>query len=354
MRAQDAENYCIVAQGSPKVYAAPLAVKTEEGRIVDLWKEEMEGSFPTLLAQHEDLCLYGLFHQLLVWFLYPPRCSCKGVCPCDAFREQVALSFHLELYNRAEGKRQRAGRLSTMRFLFQIPDDHTLRRNHGQSYPLWLAGKEWQAKTIDLKAVASLIEALLRLGCTYEIGCGPHPLASIREAIGLILGKVPLKSKKGKQGRDAYLCGEKRYSASFNAYKPICHFVLAYQHVFGDNPPPVPGGVDKIRKFFGLAQWVREQLLRLQTPNIKGRSLFAKDALLLLPSWVETENMEIPLAPFDEKLESISEQIKRTTPQVLERFERKREKFHIFGSGNKEGIQNAAHFLPDPVGVKPI
>lgn len=288
---------------------------------VDLWKEQMEGSFPTLLAQHEDVCLHGLFHQLLAWLLYPPRCSCKarslppglvegtkGACPCDAFREQITLSLHLEFYNKAEGRRKDPTRLTAIRFLFQIPDDHTLRRNHGQSYPLWLIGKEWQAKELDLKSVASLVKALLRLGRTYQTSGAYTPQASIREAIALILGKMPLKSKAGKQ--DIYLGGEKKYSACFNAYKPVCHFVLAYQQVF-DNPLPVPGTVNKIRKFLGLARWIRKELLRLETPNIKGSSLFANNALLALPPWVTAEHREIPLAPFEQKLQSLREKVRQ-------------------------------------------
>ena len=275
---------------------------------MNLWNQydEFNSSFS---VQHNDLLLYNMFHQIKALLLYPTNCRCMGDCGCDALRSKIILSLNLDLYNKAEERQENPDILHGMKFFFKIPDDHMLRRNHGQSYPLWLIEQEWQAKETSFKIVACLIETLLRLGRTYEASVFREPRASVNEAVDLILGKTPLKSKVRKRGKESYLGGEKAYGAHLNKYKSICHFVMAYQLVFKENSS-LPS-IDKIKDFLSLSKQIRQDLLYLKTPNIKNQSLFSEETLLPLPSWVTVNEIDFSLDPFKDKLHEINDQIKK-------------------------------------------
>lgn len=282
----------------------------QRGRKMNLWNQHDE-FFSDFLAQHHDLLLYDVFHQIKSSLLYPPNCRCKGDCGCDALRAKIVLSLNLDLYNKAEERQENPDLLHKMKFLFKIPDDHVLRRNHGQSYPLWLIEQEWQAKETSFRIVARLVETLLRLGLTYEVSIFRERRASLNEAIELILGKTPLKTKARKQEKEPYLCGEKGYGIYFNAYKSICHFITAFTFLEENSPLFKLNTPEQIKEFFSLAQWIRQELLYLQTPNVKGKSLFSEETLLPLPSWVTINDIDLALDPFEDKLQEINAQIRK-------------------------------------------
>jgi len=277
-----------------------------------LWNDYKEFS-PDFLARHHDLILYDVLHQVKALLLFPPNCHCMGDCGCDVLRAKVVLSLNLDLYNKAEEQQENPDTLHGMKFFFKIPDDHVLRRAYGQCYPLWLIQQEWHAKETSFKIVARLLETLLRLGRTYEASFFREPRASVNEAVDLILGKTPLKSKVGKGNKESYLCGEKAYGACFNTYKSICHFVMAYQVVFKGYSPLPP--LDKIKEFLSFSMKIRQELLHLQTPNIKGKALFSEEILLSLPSWVAVNDIELPLDPFKDKLRELNDQVKKVSWQ---------------------------------------
>jgi hypothetical protein len=225
----------------------------------------------------------------------------------------VVLSLSLDLYNKAEERQENPESLLRMKLFLKIPDDHVLRRNHGQSYPLWLVQQEWQAKETSFKIVARLLKTLLRLGRTYEASFFRESRASVNEAVDLILGKTPLKSKVRKGDKELYLCGEKAYGTHLNTYKPVCHFVMAYQLVFQDHFS-LPS-IDQIKEFLSFSRRIRQELLYLQTPNIKGKTLLSEEILLPLPPWVAVNDIELPLAPFKDKLRELNDQVKKVSWQ---------------------------------------
>lgn len=275
---------------------------------MNLWNQYDE-YFSCLLAQHHDLLFYGMFHQIRALLLYPPNCCCIGNCRCDAVRTKIVLSLNLDLYNKAEERQENPEILHRMKFFFKIPDDHVLRRGYGQSYPLWLIEQEWQAKEPSFKIVARLIETLLRLGRTYEASIFQERRASLNEAVDYILGKTPLKLKGKKRDKESYLCGEKAYGTYFNAYKPICHFAMAHQLLFKEaSSLSYP---DKVKEFLSLSKLIRQELLYLQTPNIKGKSLFSEKTLLPLSSWIEVNDVDLSLDPFHDKLHEINDQVRK-------------------------------------------
>lgn len=273
---------------------------------MNLW-DQYDEFFSGFSVERYDFPLYAILHRLKALFLYPLNCGCEKDCECEDLRVKVILSLSLDLYNKAEEQQENPDTLHGIKFFFKIPDDHKLRRNYGQCYPLWLIQQEWQAKETSFRIVARLIETLLRLGQTYKASILREPRTSVNEALDLILGKMPLKSKVRKGDKELYLCGEKAYGTYFNTYKSICHFVMAYQLVFKEYAPLPPH--DKIKEFLSFSKKIRQELLYLKTPNIKGKCLFSEETLLPLPSWVAIKDIELPLDPFKDKLREINGQV---------------------------------------------
>jgi len=64
------------------------------------------------------------------------------------------------------------------------------------------------------------------------------------------------------------------------------------------------------RKFLNLSHWFREKLLTLETPNVKERFMFSEKSLLSLPERISSDDIRIPIDPFEEKLQKINDQLK--------------------------------------------
>jgi len=298
---------------------------------MNLWDKHKE--FPkSFLAQHRDLALYDIFHHIKALFLYPLNCDCEGSCKCKEIRAKIVFSLNVDLYNNARMNGTNSDYLHAMRYFYKIPDDAYFRESYGEGYPLWLIEERFREKRNQnhFKIVGYLIWTLLRLARTYELSpIDRLPLASLTEALNIILGKTPLKSKAGTQQTETYLCGEKKYLFYLNTYKPICHFIAAYQYTEEENPCFLFGDSVQIQSFLERSYWIRQKLLLIQTPNAKQKYLFAEDCLLPLPPWLKLDNISFPLEPFKDKLEEIIELIKnapllsssacRTDAKVLRR-----------------------------------
>jgi hypothetical protein len=98
--------------------------------------------------------------------------------------------------------------LHAMRYSYKIPDDAYFRESYGDGYPLWLIEERFREKSSQnhFKIVGRLIWTLLRLARTYELSpIDRLPLASLIEALNIILGTKPLKSKTVAQHNETYL-----------------------------------------------------------------------------------------------------------------------------------------------------
>lgn len=169
---------------------------------------------------HQDILLYDIFHHLQAYLLYPPHCGCDGPCPCHKMRKRIVLSLNMDLYDEAVKRKEDSDKLHTMRFLFEIPEATFCRLNYTKGYPSWLIHKELQKREKDdlFKSVEHLIWTLIRLAKTNEASSFNTPWASLKGAIQLILGDMPLKAKNGET--KPYFCGEKAYGKRLREYKP--------------------------------------------------------------------------------------------------------------------------------------
>jgi hypothetical protein len=207
----------------------------------------------------------------------------------------------MDFYNRAEDSQEHSKMLSAIRLIFEIPDDRFFSRNCEEMYPLWLIEKAFDEKVTHFKIVGQLVWTLLRLAKTYKISAFNTLQASLKEAIDIRVGKMPLKSKSGEQ--IPYLCGEKAYATHFRTYKSVCHFITALHLMDKENVALT--NAEQITEFLSLSHWIRKKLLAIETPNVKGKVLIAEDALVSLPSWVNSDGIDIPIDPFEHKLREI-------------------------------------------------
>src|SRR5260221_297875 len=145
------------------------------------------------LERHLDIILQDTFHHIQSYFIHPPHCACSDSCPCEELRKSIALTLNLDLYNHMEQAGCEEHYLYAMRYLMQIPNDSSFKKLHTTAYPIWLI-KERLAENEEknhFKIVEHLVMTLLRLGITYDLAFN-EPRASIKEAVEIILGNMPL------------------------------------------------------------------------------------------------------------------------------------------------------------------
>lgn len=283
---------------------------------------------PEFFETHRDLFLYDAFHQLKAFLLFPPTaCSCKDKCKCDALRTAVALALNTDAYNNARKSREDLNLLCAMRFLWKIPDAHYYQEEIRELYPPQFIEQAFTRREEQkhFQMVYRLVWALLRLGKTYEASYYKIPQASLKDALEILLGETPLK-RKDTRGKD-YLGGEKAHLAQFHYYKPVCHFIAAIElfkkQYPGKNPLLAFYEPFHIEAILKTAYWIRKELLRLHTVNIKGRTLFAEEVPLSLPAWLEDDNAGISLEPFEDKLQEIKDLFENAlliTPQPRQKI----------------------------------
>lgn len=65
----------------------------------------------------------------------------------------------------------------------------------------------------------------------------------------------------------------------------------------------------QIKRFLSISQWLKEKLLAVQTTNVKNEHLFLQENFFPLPAWLQLDNVDIPLEPFEDKLKEINDTI---------------------------------------------
>lgn len=61
---------------------------------------------------------------------------------------------------------------------------------------------------------------------------------------------------------------------------------------------------EDMQKVLTLTQWFRNELLQLQTPNVKEKAFLEEDNLIDLPSWLVPLNTDILTDVFREKIDA--------------------------------------------------
>jgi hypothetical protein len=281
---------------------------------VTIWNTPLEfkQAFP---KEYRNYILADVFHRIKAHLLYPLNCGCrsKNPCSCEDLRARVILTLNIGLYNQVEDHQDDQRLLSSLRYFLQIPDDRFLRRNLKKIHaPDFIEGE--LRKKVDAKhfqIVDELVWTLLRLAATNEaFGLyGPH--TSLNEAIGIILGKVPLKSALKKLTQKDYLCGEKGFITHFKTYKAVCHFIMAFKFIdpVRRHPCFTLTKPSQIEKFLKVSHKLRRMLLILETPNSKEKNLFTPTSLIPLPDWVGSDDIHITVEPLEDKLRYLKDQL---------------------------------------------
>ncbi len=273
-----------------------------------LWNE-----YPILsenfLKQHHDLVLYDVFHQVVAFLLHPPPCHCTDApCQCDLLQKKISFSLNLDLFNFLQETHEDSEFLSGARLLLNIPQESYFQKNYTQAYPSWLIEKNLNEEEKNFKAVDQLTWALLRLCETYQLSYLRETRTSISESLEVIFGNTPVKTNRHNKLQESH-GGEHFYKRQFKRYKSVCHFIAALQFMKKENREPILfswNQSDRIERFLSLANWFKQKLLLLQTPNAKKKDVFLPEEILPLPSWVVPHEIDIPIEPFEKKLEEIN------------------------------------------------
>ncbi|OJW52789.1 MAG: hypothetical protein BGO67_10420 [Alphaproteobacteria bacterium 41-28] len=260
------------------------------------------------LAEYHDTVLYDVLHQIVAFLLFPINCSCKTLCQCDDFRERVILTLNVTLYINDEKAKKSPAFLNNIRFLLRIPEPKHFRENFHKAYPLWLIKEDFRIRDKDnyFKGIESFVWKLLRSDNTDEtLPFRKSSAIAKEEKNETVLLRRPLKTNVIKfQKKDDSTSGkisEKR----FDTYKSICHFIAAYEFMkrekgqewqFSLNQP------DQVQRFLDIAYWFRKSLLSLKTGGDKENILFSEEDLVPLPAWVQDNEIDIPIEPFDNKV----------------------------------------------------
>jgi hypothetical protein len=280
---------------------------------VTIWNTPPEIT-EAFLAEHHDYVMVDVFHRIKARLLYP--CGCRKPCGCEDLRARVVLTLNIGLYNQIEDCHQDQSLLSALKHFLQIPDDRFLRRHLERIYaPDFIVG-EFQKKEAanHFRIVDRLVWALLRLGATYKKArYYRKPFTSLNEAVGIILGAGPLKSKRG-EGKEAYLCGEKGYIAHFKTYKAVCHFIAAFKIVDPAGEYLGFGLTEgaQILRFFQYAHKLKTELMALELRHRKEKNLFTQGSLIPLPDWVESDDIDITIEPFADRLQTLNRKSSQT------------------------------------------
>jgi hypothetical protein len=276
---------------------------------------------PEFLAQYHDLVLLHTFHHIKACLLFPPDCRCKKPCLCAQWRERVVLTLNANQYTKAQPF-ESIERLSAMKALYQLPEDHAFRALHGQAYPLWLIEKEWQSKEEKhhFEMTDQLVWALLQLGKAYMV-CYLPPEVGVTEAIKMILGDLPVGAKSSNPTRTVRFGGEKKYDAIFKRYQSVCHFIAAFEYCKREIPQ-WESSLDTIETFLSVAHWFRRNLLFLERPNFKDKVFLTEKDLCPLPLWVQSKGIDLPIEPFKKRLKELvlsAEYIDPANPDATKR-----------------------------------
>ena len=278
------------------------------------------------LSKNCNLVLHDVFHHIKAFLLYPPDCLCVDTCHCHVWRKKVILSLNTNLYNRADRIYAKPRDLRAMKYVLCIPEDHAFRKLHSNAYPLWLIENKLKEKKKHghFKAIEQMGWTFLRVGGTFE-QCLGYREASLKEAMDILVGDTPIKSKTSKTNKmkkAEYLGGQKKYEQLFKHYKSVCHFIAAlvlckkedpywkWEHNYPD-PPAGP-----VERFLSVAHWFRSNLLALERRNVKNKVFLREEDLCPLPDWVHSNDVNPSIEPYEEKIQEIESQYQIIDPKI--------------------------------------
>jgi hypothetical protein len=265
----------------------------------------------SFLSQHHDIILYNTLHQIIAFLLFPTNGPSNIRYRYEELREKVILSLNVELFNRAEKEEKDQERLYTIRCILRIPEDIFFPRLSIESYPLWIIKEDFQK--IDegnyFRNIEKFVWALLRSDKTKEayLSKKSHVITE-KEKGEMSLGKSLLKTNVIKFQRKDRLTHERTFEKHFETYKPFCHFIAAYECMrrekqqgwqFSLNQP------NQIQRFLNISHWFRKNLLSLKTPGVNEKVLFSEEDLVSLPTWVQGDEVDIPIEPGDNEIHEI-------------------------------------------------
>jgi len=266
----------------------------------------------SFLAQHHDIILYDVSHQIMAFLLFPTNCSSKTPYRCDELREKVILSLNVELFNKAEKEVKDLESIYARRCILRIPEDRFFPRLYVESYPLWIIKEDFMKRDKEnyFRSIERFVWELLRFDKTKEaFSSKKSHVITEEEPSEMSLGKRPLKTNVIEFQKKDCLTGEKTFEQHFNTYKSVCHFIAAYEFMkrekqqgwqFSLNQP------NQIQRFLNISQWFRKNLLSLKTSEVNEKIFFSEEDLVSLPPRVQGDESDIPVDPSDGEIHEIS------------------------------------------------
>lgn len=298
-----------------EIYGIESPENEKKRELSIVWDRHKQFS-PEFLNKYYAFVLCDIFHHIKAFLLFPPYCSCKRNCRCLQLREKIALTLNVRQYTDAQ-RFEPSHRLKAMKSICYIPEDHIFRELHADAYPLWAIKKEWTAreKKGHFTAIDRLVWTFLRLGQTSK-ACFSAPGASLNAAVSSIVGDLPIKTKGSKQ-----LHGEKSYDRLYKHYKSVLHFIAALEYCKKEIPKweylfvnTVYSPVAFTEEFLKVAHWFRKNLLLLEKPNVTNKVFLREEDLYPLPPWVQSDDIDISIEPFQEKVEKKLSNVLRIDP----------------------------------------
>jgi len=295
---------------------------------------------PEFLAAHRNLVLYDVFHHVKAFLLFPPNCVCGNSCKCAQLREEVVSSLNTPLFNRVSKEEEDTETIYGIKSLLKIPEDRVIREHHEQAYPLWLTQEKLRAQSEEksFKNMNQLVWALLRLSHTNK-KCYGTLEASLNKAIKIITKELPLKTKAVTIQENDELYGEKAFGDDFHKFKTIFHFIAAFEWMKEENKQnkdflfDLIQPTDKIERFLKLSQWFGKQIFSIETPNVKGKSLFLDGGPLPLPSWIQDDGIDLPIEIIEERVEEIRRDIRGPFQSTKEEKEDRLARLRVAADG---------------------
>ena len=268
------------------------------------------------LSKYHSIVFLDVFHKIKSFILYPPGDETPESPHTEELRKQIVLSQNLNALATAKAQGKSSDEVEALNYIMALPEDGYFKAHWQTAYPIWLIEQEIQERAAQnhFSMIYQLVWTLIRLGKTHQVSFFKEYRASMKEALEIILGDMPLKSKQ--TGVKRSLGGEKAYRKQLNAYKSVCHFIAAFDHLKqgGVTQSPSPFSLDspsQIETFLQASCWFRHALLILKTPNIKDSSPFSEDILIPLPNWVESGESLIEVEPIDEVTKMLEEKLER-------------------------------------------
>lgn len=273
------------------------------------------------LYKHYELVLCHILHHIKAFLLFPADCLCEKQCLCHESREKIIFSLNTACYNRLYPIIETSNSLHAIKALWNLPEDHKYRELHTSAYSLCFVEKELKSREErgDFEIINQLVWTFLRLGQTSKV-CLMTTEVSFSDAVEMIAGGMPVKVKADRLKKSEPLRGEKTYGALFKRYQSICHFIAALAFCKKEDPrwdnlseclyPPL----ECMERFLNVAHWFRKNLLLLERRNVKGKVFLREEELCPLPDWIQIQEIDLPIEPFQDKVKEILSNVQYIDP----------------------------------------